>query len=385
MAIDLSPTETASLLRSFLGVTLGPSGQPSSAGTAPASGTPLPKGFLQEIRYANPNDLAAVIKWGLARIGKVLAVPIPISEPNRKGDVQEETAYVQQRGFLDLDSYLGWKDEERRESACVRLHIASSDPFLPLENRYTAVAFQRFLKFLERDQEDLLTSLFTLLSSTTSYSHKNGMTPSRLARLFGPLLFGLPEDETFERTYEAYCRASNATEHLFLAFIRHQATQQPLPTRLMEHVSGYPSMLSHEIGKLEQHARSIPVTVVEANVRMYSPDLLQTACQMDIATHCEEWEACRGDDEKHGLAPQFSDRFRKLINYRGGIQGSKPKYAPLSPRLSETSRRSPIESDIDLHSSLASKEWGDFASIVSLSMLLLAQSCLLLTVAFLVI
>lgn len=191
------------------------------------------------------------------------------------------------------------------------------------------------------------------------------MTPSRLARLFGPLLFGLPEDETFERTYEAYCRASNATEHLFLAFIRYQASQQPLPTRLMEHVAGYPSMLSPEIGKLEQHARSVPVTVIEANVRMYSPDLLQTACQLDIATHCEEWEACKGDDEKHGLCPQFSDKYRKLINYRGGIQGSKSKYAPLSPRLSETTPRSPVESDIDLHSSLASKEWGDFASIVS--------------------
>ena len=111
MAINLSPSGTQSLIRAYLGYD-------------PVYGVPLahaPHGgdltdaFRHEIRFANPNDLAAVIKWGMSRLGKVLAVPIPISEPNRKGDVQEETAYVQQRGFLDVDLYTQWRDEEKSE------------------------------------------------------------------------------------------------------------------------------------------------------------------------------------------------------------------------------------------------------------------------------
>ena len=225
--------------------------------------------------------------------------------------------------------------------------------------RYPSNAFTRFLRQLDPDDIALLTTLFSLLSSATSYSLKNGMTPSRLARLFGPLLFGLPEDETFQRTYDAYVRASNATEHLLLAYIREQSTKESLPTRLVEHVKGYPRMLSPDITRLEQHARSTPVTVIETITRGYHPDLLQSACQLNLAVHCEEWEACRGDDERHGIHPQFSDKFRKLVNYRGGIQGLKPRGSPLSPSLFDP--RSP-EAELELHGSLASKEWGDFAN-----------------------
>ncbi|KDN41608.1 hypothetical protein K437DRAFT_258204 [Tilletiaria anomala UBC 951] len=358
MALDLSPQETASLIRCYLSLlhstsasntfpypTYSRTQASSPIPTPPAPDAPLPAAFAQDIRFANPNDLAAIIKWAMSRLGKVLAVPIPVSEPNRKGDVQEETAYVQQRGFLDLDIYMQWRDEERR-------------------NRYPAIAFSRFLRRLEPDDADLLLALFSLLSSTTSYSLKNGMTPSRLARLFGPLLFGLPEDETFQRTYDAYVRDANATEHLLLAYIREQATKEALPTRLVDHITGYPAMLSSQVAKLGSTARSVPVTIIEANVRSYSPELLQVACQMELQVRCEEWEACRGDDPQHGLYPQFSDRFRKLINYRGGLQGLKSSGVPPVGPLSEFGLRSPDPNDaLNSHSSLVSKAWGDFANI----------------------
>jgi hypothetical protein len=78
----------------------------------------LPAAFLSEIRFANPHDLAAMLKWALARLGRVFAVPVPAvpgEGPNRKGVVEEDTIFVQQRGFLQLDAYLSWREDERSE------------------------------------------------------------------------------------------------------------------------------------------------------------------------------------------------------------------------------------------------------------------------------
>ncbi len=339
MAVDLSASETSSLIRAYLGMPTTISAAHSVAAPPPA-GAPLPRQMMQEILFAHPADLAALLKWTLSRLGKILAVPIPTSEPNRRGDVQEETAYVHQRGFIDLDVYQSWREEERAY-------------------RYPPASYTSFSLLLGPSERTLLLTILHLLSSTAAYSHKNGMTPSRLAKLFGPLLFGLPEDDTFQRTYDAHVRASNATEHLLLAFIRLQGVDQMLPTRLSEHVRTYPAMLPNELDRFEHNLRTVPVTFLEANVRMYSPDLLATACQLEPATPCSEWDACKGQDESFGMLPQFAQGFCRLINWRGGVQGRKPKYAP---QASADGVRSPTEGDLDLHSSLASKEWGDFAS-----------------------
>lgn len=143
------------------------------------------------------------------------------------------------------------------------------------------------------------------------------MTPSKLSRLFGALLFGLPEDETFTRTYESYLRASNATEHLFLAYIRDLAAYEVLPVRLMSHVDGYPAVLSSDLNRLARHVRTVPITQVERFVRFYSQDLIQSACEWDLAVSCDEWAACCSANEHHAKDPQLSDRFRQLIHLRG--------------------------------------------------------------------
>ncbi|GAC98882.1 hypothetical protein PHSY_006477 [Pseudozyma hubeiensis SY62] len=313
MALDLSPVNVASLIKLF---------SPSTAGQrAP------PPAFLEEVRYANPHDLAAVIKWALARLGRVLAVPVPVPGA-KKGEPREEMVYVQQRGFLDFEAYNAWREQER-------------------DQRFPATAFSSFLSHLGPENVRLLCSLFSLLSSTASYSLKNGMMPGKLCKLFGPLLFGLPEDETFARTYDAYVRASNATEHLLLAYIRFQGTTTTLPPRLGQHVAGYPSML--EMTEV-RGGKMVPVTQIERCVRLYSVDLIQTACEIDVAEECGEWRDCMGGEEGVGKDPQLSDKFRKLVNLRGGgVQGRRGGLNKLEG-----------DDALAAHSSLVSKQWGDF-------------------------
>lgn len=323
MALDLSPSNVASLIKLL-------------STTHPGQRT-LPQAFRDEIRYANPHDLAAVIKWAFARMGRVLAVPVPVPGA-KKGEVREEMIYVQQRGFFDLEAYNAWREQERRQ-------------------HYPATAFKDFLAHLQPENAKLLSSLFSLLSSTASYSLKNGMMPAKLCKHFGPLLFGLPEDETFARTYDAYVRVSNATEHLLLSYVRYQATTTTLPPRLAQHISGYPSILAAEITFPSPSSKLVPITQIERTVRLYSPDLVQSACEMDLAEPCPEWQDCRDTNEALGKDPQLSDKFRKLVNLRGGAtQGRRSGAA----RTRDVSRED--DDAVGAHSSLVSKQWDDFLS-----------------------
>lgn len=122
LALDLSPQGCASLLRTYLGL---PTGldvfHPRTAAAPlasihphlPAADQLVPSAFAQEVAFANPNDLAALIKWALSRIGKVIAVPAPIADPGL-GTSEPQTLYVQQRGFLSLNMYTQWRAAERR-------------------------------------------------------------------------------------------------------------------------------------------------------------------------------------------------------------------------------------------------------------------------------
>lgn len=102
MALDLSASGVASLIKSFL------ASDPHNLAQS---------SLAQDVRYANPHNLAALIKWTLARLGRFYAVPVPSQHPAKKGEVQEEMAVVQQRGWLDIDSYLAWRERERGEQA----------------------------------------------------------------------------------------------------------------------------------------------------------------------------------------------------------------------------------------------------------------------------
>lgn len=315
MALDLSHHAVTSLIQSLV---------------------QSPSSFLtSDVKYAGPHDLAAVLKWTLARLGRVYPVPVPIQESTkRKGASEEEKVLVHQRGFLEMESYVRWAGQERK-------------------NGYPMTAFTSFLNTLSPSSLALLVAVFSLLSSTTAYSLKNGMTPSRLSRLFGPLLFGLPEDETFEKTYDAYVKAGNATEHLLLAYIRDASTVESLPVRLAEHIRKYPAMLSPLLHQPNRNVRGVPVTHVNRTVRLYSLDLVQTACEMDVSGQCPEWQSCcSASGEKE---PHLSDRYRKLLNIRGSRKQGRASLATLDS-----------SEEIVPYESLADKKWGDFMFEVSL-------------------
>lgn len=128
MALDVSPSNTCSLIKSYL-AGINESGRNASQTTitarqdGSAQTESLPASFLDEIRFANPHDLATVIKWAMARMGRVFAVPVPApvkGGPGRKGELEEDTIVVQQRGFLELEHYMAWREEERSESCAVQ-------------------------------------------------------------------------------------------------------------------------------------------------------------------------------------------------------------------------------------------------------------------------
>lgn len=102
MALDLSAGGVTALIRCFAGCDHTDLWQSS---------------FVQEAKYANVHNLAAMIKWTLARLGRFYAVPVPSQTPSKKGEVHEEVAIVQQRGWLDLETYMSWRDQEQGMSA----------------------------------------------------------------------------------------------------------------------------------------------------------------------------------------------------------------------------------------------------------------------------
>src|SRR5258708_1759165 len=114
---------------------------------------------------------------------------------------------------------------------------------------YPSNHYEQFLQPLETGVRSLLASLFDLLSRFAANAVSSGLTPVALASLFGPLLFGLGSSASaFTNAYTAYLRASHASEHLLLSFIRWQETHSQytgsLPVRLRDWIRGYPSILT---------------------------------------------------------------------------------------------------------------------------------------------
>lgn len=117
LALSLSSEGCTSLLRSYLGLPAGldilpnPRNSSSALPHVPPPEQPIPPAFAQECTFANPVDLAALIKWALSRIGKVVPVPAVASSAGS----EPQTLYVQHRGFLLLDMYGQWRATERRK------------------------------------------------------------------------------------------------------------------------------------------------------------------------------------------------------------------------------------------------------------------------------
>ncbi|CAL1701755.1 unnamed protein product [Somion occarium] len=325
--------------------------------------------WREEARFAGPHELGMCLRWGLARVVRVVG--------------GQEV-----RGLVSYDWYMQWREAEAALN-------------------YPATHFGAFIEPLPQLLRSLLVGLLTLLTRFTAHSSSSGHTPPTLSPLFGPLLFGLgPSTLAFHHVYVHYLRAATATEHLILSLIRWQdapgragssATALGVPTRLKAWIQGYPAMLpltkKNERPQPRRGARTVRMVSVRRNVRMYSPDLVKTAASWaqrprgatSSATDrsfagSKEWDRISPPTLK--LPPRYSDAYKKRMDLApnfhpdtgAGSTSSSLSAPSLSASISTTSTTSSMFDDKEIglltkkpgedrFRSLTDLKWGEFEAM----------------------
>ncbi|KAK4054880.1 hypothetical protein OIV83_000804 [Microbotryomycetes sp. JL201] len=288
MALDITAEGTNSLVRSFLTDRDQFQQGKSSVVVKPYLRRQFePFSAKTDLRLAEPLSVGSFLKWSLARL------------INDQGG----------RGFLDYATYEDFKSSERTLS-------------FPPKHLSTAL-----LSRLPPSNARLLKSLLALFSSICAHSKANGMPPRKLASVFSPFVFALSDDATFDATYVEWQRATNATEHIILAYIRDQEADGPLPTHLTRYLVGYPQSLhlSYEpfsVPKPPPTARMVTVTRFRRLTRFHSRNLIASAGTWDVPGSSlwplffPEGEARK--PSQPGELPQtvYTPYYRHLLNIR---------------------------------------------------------------------
>ncbi|KAG9312759.1 hypothetical protein JVU11DRAFT_7193 [Chiua virens] len=324
LALDISSSAVKRLVRAFLETCAHPSSREAE------------HRWREEARFAGPHELGMCIRWGLARVVRVVS-----------GQAV--------RGLISWDHYVEFRDSEAALN-------------------YPPTHFSTFLPPLPPVLRTILWTLLSLLIRFTAHSASSGHTPPTLSPLFGPLLFGLgPACLSFHHTYIHYLRSVNAMEHIMLAFIRWQdspktsgqrsdintnitfgsATTLGVPTRLKDWIRGYPAMLpflhvkeKHDKPQARRGARTMRVVSVRRNVRMYSPDLVKTAAGWASGPRLgqdsnrglagsKEWERIAPSALK--LQQRYSEAYKKRMDMPANFH---PYTSPIEGSSSTTSSTS---------------------------------------------
>lgn len=267
MAVALSSSDTQRLLQAVIESLQRPSANAE-------------KTLDQELQFAPVYSLVAVLKWMLARLGRVVAERSPPSEGTKPLVMYREF------GFVPWSAYLVWRQEE--EAAA-----------------YPMDSYIHLTQMLDASVGRLLDVLMDFFALVATHSSQNRMKPSQVGRYMGVLLFGLPEDASFADTYAGYVRASNATEHILLAFMRYHVSMAPstasVPRRLIRLIGHYPHTLSPNLDASSTSVQVVPATYVARHVREYALDLV----------HPTAWPSTL-----HGL--DVAPESRKLLNMAPG-------------------------------------------------------------------
>ncbi|GAA5918830.1 hypothetical protein JCM1841_002760 [Sporobolomyces salmonicolor] len=260
MALDITVDGVCSLIRSYLADV---------------------RTWEYDLQLVAPLSVGAMMKWALGRL------------INDRGG----------RGFVSWDSYNDFKAAEKatgyKPKSCT-IHLIAR---LPMSNGR------------------LLATLLSLFSSVSAHSGANGMPPRKLAALFSPYVFGLADDQTFDATYEEWQRATDATEHIILSYIRDQQADGPLPTFLEKFVYAYPSTLnisySNAAPKLPKGGRVEEVTRVRRLTRFHSRNLIASAGTWDVP-HSADWQLFFGAPSASASSstPLYTPHYRHLLNIR---------------------------------------------------------------------
>ena len=366
LALDVSPSAVKRLIQTFLKTCTRPSMEAD-------------RQWRQEARLAEPHELGMTLRWGLARAVRWVAGH-------------------EVRGLVSYEAYHLWRDAEA--GACRNCWCAGrGGTHCSAALNYPGLHFSSFLEPLDTLLRSLLIGLFTLLTRFTAHSSSSGHTPPTLSPLFGPLLFGLgPSTLNFHHAYMHYLRATTATEHLILAFIRWQEAKANaagpalgVPTRLKAWIQGYPSMLP-ALGKNDRPqprrgARTVRVLNIRRNVRMYSPDLVKTTASWANRPRgatssagerafagSREWERIAPPTLK--LAPRYSDAYKKRMvlapnfNPDTGVPGSTSSTLTPPSLSSSISSASSVTSTLfedkegeERFRSLTDLKWGEFEAM----------------------
>lgn len=173
-----------------------------------------------------------------------------------------------------------------------------------------------------------MTPLFQLLSRFAAHSHLSGLTPHALSSLFAPLLFDIPTSQPAMMAHATFVRASSATEHLILAFIRSQSSAKSelgvkdLPTRLREWVVNYPAMLATDAdlarGSPRRGARVVRCDRASRAVRAYTRDLVVGAelwaSDLPAEQKWETWERVTWKNRRTEVSrPKFSPAWKRKM------------------------------------------------------------------------
>jgi hypothetical protein len=166
-----------------------------------ASASPALASFQDELVYADPRDVAAVLRWAIRHF-----------EPTGGSTFGGDDAYVWYTTFARAERERGYPQD-------------AFDSALTLPVQHAA----------------LLTAVLDLTCSLAAHAEANGISGAKFAKLVGRWLLAnkrkaAPDD--WHGFYADWDRAGRILEHLFLARIRAQATV--LPKRLTTLVVGYP-------------------------------------------------------------------------------------------------------------------------------------------------
>lgn len=182
---------------------------------------------------------------------------------------------------------------------------------------YPDKSIDAFFTSLPFQLANLLNSLLDFFSRLIAHHPSSRLTPSHLAALFGPLIFGLDPSATsvgvggLVDTHKAYVREVAATRHLILAWIRkqealHDRLTGDYPRTLGEWIVDYPHRLSEP-----PQGSQIRVTLIRRVVRSYSPDLMTSHREWVDAS----WAPWRAVGE-----PRMTQRHATRLGLRGAEQ-----------------------------------------------------------------
>lgn len=137
-----------------------------------------------------------------------------------------------------------------------------------------------FAARLGPDEQRLLGLLLSFFSSAAAHSTASGCTPRRIAALFSPYIFGLPNDRSFDATYDVWLQHTAALEHVLVAFMRAQRENAPVfPTHLEKFLVNYPTLLElHPTpARPSKNPKLEEVVRFRRFARFHSKDLIQSA------------------------------------------------------------------------------------------------------------